>query len=76
MFRPRAIPPPEIGALGLTTPQPPASLRRSVGPSVRRLAGPTENTLIRLAIDLLIANADQLHGSTVGELRRSLGLGD
>jgi len=30
----------------------------------------TENTLIRLAIDLLIANAGQLHGSTEGEFRR------
>jgi hypothetical protein len=36
----------------------------------------TENTLIRLAIDLLIANAGQLQGSTEDELRRSLGLGD
>ena len=36
----------------------------------------TENTLIRLAIDLLIAKAGQLHGSTEGKLRRSLGLGD
>ena len=35
----------------------------------------TENTLIRLTIDL-IANAGQLHGSTEGELRQSLGLGD
>ena len=60
-----------IGALGLTTPH-------AVGQPapVRRLARPTENTLIRLAIDLLIANAGQLHGSTEGELRRSLGLGD
>ena len=36
----------------------------------------TENTLVRLAIDLLIANAGQLQGSTEDELRRSLGLGD
>lgn len=36
----------------------------------------TENTLIRLAIDLLIANAGQLHGSTEEDLRRSLGLKD
>ena len=35
----------------------------------------TENTLIRLAVDLLIANAGQLQGSTEEELRRSLGLG-
>ena len=36
----------------------------------------TENTLIRVAIDLLIANADRMRGSTEDELRRSLGLGD
>ena len=36
----------------------------------------TENTLIRLAIDLLLANAGQLRGSTENELRRSLGLRD
>jgi hypothetical protein len=36
----------------------------------------TENTLVRLAIDLLLANAGQLQGSTEDELRRSLGLGD
>jgi hypothetical protein len=32
----------------------------------------TENTLIRVAIDLLLAHADQLRGSTEGELRNSL----
>lgn len=36
----------------------------------------TENTLIRLAIDLLLANAGQLRGSTEDELRQSLGLRD
>ena len=36
----------------------------------------TENTLVRLAVDLLLANAGQLEGSTEDELRRSLGLGD
>ena len=36
----------------------------------------TENTLIRVAVDLLIANAGQLQGSNEDELRRSLGLGD
>jgi hypothetical protein len=36
----------------------------------------TENTLIRLAVDLLIANGNKLQGSTEDELRRSLGLGD
>ncbi|WP_211255844.1 hypothetical protein [Microbacterium trichothecenolyticum] len=32
----------------------------------------TENTLIRVAIDLLLAHADQLRGSTEDELRYSL----
>jgi hypothetical protein len=36
----------------------------------------TENTLVRLAIDLFLASAGQLQGSTEDELRRSLGLGD
>jgi hypothetical protein len=36
----------------------------------------TENTLIRVAVDLLIANADKMQGSTEDELRRSLGLRD
>ena len=36
----------------------------------------TENTLIRVAVDLLIANADRMQGSTEDELRRSLGLRD
>ena len=36
----------------------------------------TENTLIRVAVDLLLANAGQLAGSDESELRRSLGLRD
>ncbi|GEK86666.1 hypothetical protein GCM10007198_06610 [Microbacterium aerolatum] len=32
----------------------------------------TENTLIRVAIDLLLAHRDQLRGSDEGELRRSM----
>lgn len=32
----------------------------------------TENTLIRVAIDLLLAHRDQLHGSDEDELRRSV----
>lgn len=32
----------------------------------------TENTLIRVAIDLLLAHADQLRGSTEAELRNSV----
>ncbi|WP_374976625.1 hypothetical protein ACEYYH_02005 [Microbacterium trichothecenolyticum] len=35
----------------------------------------TENTLIRVAIDLLLAHADQLRGSTEDELRNSLTAG-
>ncbi|GAA1661939.1 hypothetical protein [Microbacterium lacus] len=31
----------------------------------------TENTLIRVAIDLLLAHADRLHGSSEHELRKS-----
>ncbi|MEP0959768.1 hypothetical protein [Microcoleus sp. FACHB-1515] len=34
----------------------------------------TENTLIRVAIDLLLENAEQLQGTTEEELLRSLGL--
>ena len=70
MFRPWAIPPSEIG--DARTDHAPVGGQPA---PVRRLARPMENPLIRLAIDL-IANADQLHGSTEGELRRSLGLGD
>jgi len=36
----------------------------------------TENTLIRLAIDLLLANKDHLRGVTEEELRAKLGLPD
>jgi hypothetical protein len=32
----------------------------------------TENTLIRVAVDLLIAEADQLNGTTEQELRHSV----
>jgi hypothetical protein len=32
----------------------------------------TENTLIRLAVDLLLAHADRLHGDDEDTLRRSL----
>ncbi len=34
----------------------------------------TENTLIRIGIDLLLAQADQLGGNTEEELRKSVGL--
>jgi hypothetical protein len=36
----------------------------------------TENTLIRVAVDYLIANAGSLTGTTEDELRRSLGIRD
>lgn len=32
----------------------------------------TENTLIRVAVDLLLGQADQLHGTTEAELRNSV----
>jgi hypothetical protein len=34
----------------------------------------TDNTLIRVAVDLLLTRADQLRGSTEDELRKSLSL--
>jgi hypothetical protein len=34
----------------------------------------TDNTLIRVAVDLLLARADELHGDTEDDLRASLGL--
>ncbi|MCT7964498.1 hypothetical protein NG791_27850 [Laspinema sp. D1] len=34
----------------------------------------TENTLIRVAIDLLLSQSDKLEGKTEDELRESLGL--
>lgn len=51
-------------------------LRRVLNRRKRKGAGEriTENTLIRVAVDLLIANADRMQGSTEDELRRSLGL--
>lgn len=36
----------------------------------------TDNTLIRVAIDLLIVNGDRLQGTTEAELRASLGIDD
>jgi hypothetical protein len=36
----------------------------------------TDNTLIRVAIDLLIVNGERLQGATEAELRASLGIGD
>lgn len=36
----------------------------------------TDNTLIRVAVDLLMTRVDELEGSTEAELRRSLGLSD
>lgn len=36
----------------------------------------TDNTLIRVAVDLLMSRADELQGSTEAEIRASLGLTD
>lgn len=36
----------------------------------------TDNTLIRVAIDLLIVNGERLQGTTEAELRASLGISD
>jgi hypothetical protein len=36
----------------------------------------TDNTLIRVAIDLLIVNGERLQGTTEAELRASLGIDD
>lgn len=36
----------------------------------------TDNTLIRVAVDLLMTRADELQGSTEAEIRASLGLTD
>jgi hypothetical protein len=36
----------------------------------------TDNTLIRVAIDLLIVNGERLQGTTEAELRASLGIND
>jgi hypothetical protein len=36
----------------------------------------TDNTLIRVAVDLLLARARELRGDTEGELRSALGLPD
>lgn len=46
-------------------------LNRAKGTGGERI---TENTLIRVAIDLLLAKADQLAGATEAELRKSVGL--
>ncbi|CAD6016103.1 conserved protein of unknown function (plasmid) [Agreia sp. COWG] len=44
-------------------------LQRAKGPAGDRI---TENTLIRVAVDLLLARADQAHGHTEEEILRSL----
>lgn len=46
--------------------------------SLRGRAGErlTDNTLIRVAVDLLIVNGDRLQGATEAELRASLGITD
>jgi len=50
-----------------------AELRRRVAAQRRNKAEPiTDNTLIRLAVDLLMAHADRLAGDTEEELRAAL----
>jgi hypothetical protein len=46
-------------------------LNRAKGPGGQRI---TDNTLIRVAVDLLLARTDKLAGRDEAELRRSLGL--
>ncbi|MDX2802715.1 hypothetical protein [Streptomyces scabiei] len=48
-------------------------LRRQVAASrTDRSERITDNTLIRLAVDLLLKNADRIHGDTEDEMRRAL----
>ena len=50
-----------------------AELRRRVAAQRRNKAEPiTDNTLIRLAVDLLMANADRVTGDTEDEMRAAL----
>ncbi|RGE19104.1 hypothetical protein D1J51_13230 [Leucobacter sp. wl10] len=46
-------------------------LNRMKAPDADRI---TDNTLIRVAVDLLLARADELDGGDEAALRRSLGL--
>lgn len=46
-------------------------LNKAKGPGGVRI---TENTLARVAFDLLLSRLDELHGATEEDLRRSLGL--
>lgn len=46
--------------------------RRVAGRRVNKTEPITDNTLIRIAIDLLMERADQLEGDTEEELRRSV----
>jgi biopolymer transport protein ExbD len=46
-------------------------LSKSKGAGGRRI---TDNTLVRVAIDLLLAHSNELAGATEDELRRSVGL--
>jgi hypothetical protein len=46
-------------------------LNRLKGPGGQRI---TDNTLIRIAVDLLLSKADRLDGRDEAELRRSIGL--
>jgi hypothetical protein len=52
------------------------TIARRLGRAKTRGSGEriTDNTLIRVAVDLLLSQADQLGGSTEEELRKSVGL--
>jgi hypothetical protein len=57
--------PEQLGAL--------SALRRTVAASRQNKAERvTDNTLLRLAVDLLLANADRIKGDTEEEMRRAL----
>ncbi|WP_086560136.1 hypothetical protein [Streptomyces africanus] len=50
-----------------------AALRRRVAANRQDKAERiTDNTLLRLAVDLLLANADRIKGDTEAEMRRAL----
>lgn len=61
--------PDQVTALG--------DLRRHVAANrANRTERFTDNTLLRVAVDLLLAHREQLHGDTEAQLRASLGIED
>lgn len=54
-----------------------AALRRRVAANrTDRSERITDNTLVRLAVDLLLQNGDRITGNTEEEMRRALGIDD